>query len=188
MQTITDATKITENVNPQPIKESLNALRQGLTGTNVDTITAIISAGNDLFSTIEKQRGQVTSFLGLSDEYIKALDNFGDGLKELVAKVAILEQTFVIYGERAAVAIKGLGDVINQTEPLGTFYYNHRDLFIEKVRNWTEKARMWAVRSGMIVRAMRLMRNKIERVLDAQNAPPELLATDLCMPIPGTPC
>ena len=37
----------------------------------------------------------------------------------------------------------------------------------------------------MIVRALRSLRNKIERVLDAQNAPPELLATDMCMPIPG---
>jgi phospholipid/cholesterol/gamma-HCH transport system substrate-binding protein len=32
------------------------------------------------------------------------------------------------------------------------------------------------------------VRRKIERVLDAQNAPPELLATDLCMPVPGSPC
>ncbi len=71
---------------------------------------------------------------------------------------------------------------------LATFYLNHRDWFIERVRNWTEKARMWAERSGVIVRALRLVRNKIERVLDAENAPPELLATDLCMPIPGSPC
>jgi phospholipid/cholesterol/gamma-HCH transport system substrate-binding protein len=188
MRTITDATKITENVNPKPINESLNEIQKGLTGSNVETISAIIDAGNRVMSTIEKQRGQVTAILNLSDEYIRALSNFGDGLKQLVAKLSILEQTFVIYAAGFGTAIKGLGDILDQTEPLGTFYYNHRDWFIERVRNWTEKARMWADRSGTIVRALRLVRNKIERVLDAQNAPPELLATDLCMPIPGSPC
>jgi virulence factor Mce-like protein len=188
MRTITDASKITENINPKPINESLNELQKGLTGTNVETISAVIDAGNRVMSTIEKQRGQVTAILNLSDEYIRALSGFGDGLKVLVSKLSILEQTFTIYAAGFGTAIKGLGDILDQTEPIGTFYYNHRDLFIEKVRNWTEKARMWADRSGTIVRALRLVRNKIERVLDAQNATPELLATDLCMPIPGSPC
>ena len=50
-------------------------------------------------STIEKQRGQVSAILNMSDEYIRSLSNFGDELKELVRKVSIIEQTLVIYGE-----------------------------------------------------------------------------------------
>lgn len=188
MRTITDATKITENVKPKPINESLSQVQKGFTGTNVETVSAIIDAGNRVMSTIDKQRGQVTAILNLSDEYIRALSNYGDGLKELVGKISILEQTLVLYSAGFGDGIKGLGEVLNDLDPLSTFYLNHRDWFIERVRNWTEKARMWAERSGVIVRALRLVRNKIERVLDAENAPPELLATDLCMPIPGSPC
>jgi virulence factor Mce-like protein len=188
MRTITDTTRITENVNPKPIEESLKELQNGLDGENVEVISDILDAGNGLMSTIDKQRGQITSILNLSDEYIEALSNFGDELKQLVAKVSILEQTLMLYHEGFGAAAKGMGDVLDSTEPLLTVYMNHRDDFLEKVRRWQEKARMWADRSGVIVRGLRVVRNKIERVLDAQNAPPQVLATDMCIPIPGVSC
>src|SRR3978361_201869 len=50
MRTLTDATKITDNVAPKPINESLNQVQQGLTGTNVDSVSAVIDAGNKVMS------------------------------------------------------------------------------------------------------------------------------------------
>ncbi|MDR3657227.1 MAG: MlaD family protein [Mycobacterium sp.] len=188
MRTLADATKITEHINPAPLNKSLDEVQRGLTGTNVESLTAIIDAGNSLMSTIEKQRGQVSAILNMSDEYIRSLSNFGDELKELVRKISIIEQTLIIYGEGFGSAIKGMGDILDALAPVGYFYQNHREEFLDKVRYTQEKARYWADRSGVIVRALRLVRAKVERVLDAQNAPPELLATDLCMPIPGSPC
>lgn len=188
IRTLTDATKITENVNPKPINESLDQVQQGLTGTNVKTVGAVIAAGNTVMSTIEKQRGQVTAILNLSDEYIRALNNYSGKLKELVSKTSILEQTLTLYSEGFAVALQRMGDVLDDLSPIGVFYTNHRDKFLTMVRDWLEKARMWSDRNGVIIRALRLGRRKIERILDAQQAAPELLATDLCMPIPGSPC
>lgn len=188
MRTLADATKITDNVNPKPVNQSLNELQKGLAGSNVDSLSAIINAGNSLMSTIDKQRGQVTAILNLSDEYIRTLSNFGDELKALVSKVSIIEQTLVIYGEGFASALKGIASILEALAPVGVFYENHRDEFLEKVRHIQEKARYWADRNGVIIRALRLVRRKIERLVDAQNAPPELLATDLCMPVPGSAC
>jgi phospholipid/cholesterol/gamma-HCH transport system substrate-binding protein len=188
MRTLADATKVTQNINPTPINQSLDEVQKGLAGTNIESLSAIIDAGNSLMSTIEKQRGQVSAILNLSDEYIQALSNFGDELKVLVRKISIIEQTLAIYGEGFGGALKGMGDVTDALSPVGYFYENHRDDFLEKVRHTQEKARYWAERNGVIVRALRLVRSKIERVLDAQNAPPELLATDLCMPVPGSQC
>ncbi|BBZ43366.1 MlaD family protein [Mycobacterium parmense] len=188
MRTLADATKITDNVNAKPLHQSLDEVQRGLAGNNVESLSAIIDAGNSLMSTVDKQRGQITAILNLSDEYIRSLSDFSDGLKQLVRKIAIVEQTLIIYGEGFGSAIKGMGDILDALAPVGYFYQNHRDEFLEKVRYTQEKARYWSERSGVIIRAIRLVRRKIERVLDAQNAPPELLATDLCMPIPGTPC
>ncbi|MGF2946012.1 MlaD family protein [Mycobacterium sp. Lab-001] len=188
MRTLADATKITGNVNPTPINQSLEEVQKGLAGGNVDSLSAIIDAGNALMSTIEKQRGQVSAILNLSDEYIKGLSNFGDELKNMVRKISITEQTLVLYGEGFGGALKGLGDIMDALAPAGVFYQNHRDDFLEKVRHWQEKARYWADRNGVIVRGLRLVRSKIERVLDAQNAGPELLATDLCIPVTGSGC
>ncbi len=188
IRTLTDATRITDTVNPKPINESLDAVRKGLTGTNVDSLAAVIDAGNSVMSTIEKQRGQVTAILNLSDEYIRALNNFSGELKGLLRKISIVEQSLTLYSERLALALKLFGEVMDGLSPIGVFYRNHHDRFITEVRDWTQRARMWSERNGVIMRALRLGRRKIERILDAEHAPPELLATDLCIPIPGSPC
>ena len=75
-----------------------------------------------------------------------------------------------------------------QVEPFGRFWANHREEFIEKVREWQDRFRRWADYNSRLIPRLRRVRDKIERVLDAQNARPELLATDLCIPMPGSPC
>ncbi|CQD06704.1 Mce family protein [Mycobacterium europaeum] len=189
MRTLADATKITERVNPKPIRESLDEMQAGLTGKNVDALTAVINAGNALTATIDKQRGQISQILNLSDEYIESLSNYRDRLKELVSKISILEQTLVLYGKGFAGALKGMGDISDAfLVPYGRFWVNHREEFIERVRQWQDRVRRWADNNSRIVPRLRRIRDKIERVLDAQNARPELLATDLCIPVPGSPC
>lgn len=188
MRTITDSTKVTENVDPKPINESLSQLQNGLTGTNLETVSAVINAGNDLMSTIDKQRGQVSKILNLSDEYIRTLNDSSDQLRSVVRKIAIIEETLDLYSRGFRDSVAGLADILDALEPVASTYLNDREKFLRKVRDFQENARFWSERNGVIVRALRLGRNKIERVLDAQNAPPELLATDLCIPLPGSSC
>jgi phospholipid/cholesterol/gamma-HCH transport system substrate-binding protein len=189
MKTLADSTKITEHVDPKPIRESLDEIQAGLNGTNVDTLSAVIKAGDALTQTIDRQRGQVSQILDLSDEYIESLSNYRDKLKELVSKISILEQTLVLYGKGFAASLKGLGEVGDAfLQPFGKFWVNHREEFIQKVREWQDRTRRWVENNSRLVPRLRRVRDKIERVLDAQNARPELLATDLCIPMPGSPC
>lgn len=185
---LTDTTKITDNVNTKPVNESLNQISQGLTGTNVQVVSTVIDAGNALMSTIERQRGQVTNILNLSDEYIRALSNYRDKFAQIVRKASILTQTLVIYDKGFSNTLKGLGDVLIALKPLGDFYETHRLEFIEKVRNFLERGRSFVERNGLTIRALKRVQNLFDRVLDAQNADPGLLATDLCVPVPGSAC
>lgn len=189
MRTLADSTKVTEGLNPRPIRESLDQLQAGLSGTNVDALTAVINAGNALTTTIDNQRGQITQILDLSDEYIESLSNYRGKLTELVTKLSILEQTLVLYGKGFAGALKGMGDIADAfLVPYGEFWLNHREDFILRVKEWQDRVRRWADNNSRIIPRLRRLRDKIERVLDAQNARPELLATDLCIPLPGSPC
>lgn len=189
MQTLADSTKITQNVDPRPIKESLDRLQQGLNGTNVEALTAVIEAGNALTGTIDRQRGQISQILDLSDEYIAAMAGYKDKLRELISKISIIEQTLEVYGKGFAGALRGMGDISDAfLVPFGEFWVNHREEFIQKVKDWQEQVRRWADNNSRIVPRLRRVRDKLERVLDAQNARPELLATDLCIPMPGSPC
>lgn len=188
MQTLTDATELTGQIDATPLRESLDEMQEGLTGTNVEALTAVIEAGNRLTSISERQRGQITAILNLSDEYIESLSNFKGQLRAIISKISIVEQTLVIYGEGFAAALQGLGAVGDSLVPVAPFYLKHREKFIEKIRNWQEIFRTWADRNGAVVKGLRRIRNKLDRVLDAQNARPELLATDICIPMPESPC
>ncbi|MGV0715548.1 MlaD family protein [Mycolicibacterium sp. XJ662] len=189
MRALADTTKVSEHTNPAPIRASLDRVQEGLHGTNLDTMTAVIDAGNALTATIDRQRGQISAILNLSDEYIAELSNYRDRLKELVSKVSILEQTLVLYSKGFAQSLKGLGDIADAILiPYGKFWVNHREDFIQKIREWEDRIRRWVENNSRIVPRLRRVRDKIERVLDAQNARPELLATDVCIPMPGSPC
>lgn len=188
VRTLTDAVALTDQIKTKPINESLDEISKGLTGTNVDSLSAVINAGNSLTETIDKQRGQISAILNLSDEYIQELSSSTAELKEIISKVSILEQTLTVYGKGFAAALMGMGDLGDAISPVGPFYRAHRDRFIEKIHNWQAIFRSWADRSGIIVRGLRKVRNKLDRVLGAQNERPELLATDVCIPMPGSAC
>ncbi len=189
VRTVTDATRVTDDVAAGTVRDALDNVQRGLSGEgNVETLAAIMDAGNSLTAAIDQQRGQISSILNLSDEYIHSLSNYTDELKELIRKVSIIEQTLVLYSDGFGQALAGMGDVLDALNPIGQFFADHRDKFIEKVRNWQEIVQTWADRSGLVVRGLRRVRDKLDRVLDAQNARPDLLATDLCIPIPGQAC
>lgn len=189
MQTLADSTKVTERINPRPVRESLEQLEAGLRGSNVEAMTAVIAAGNTLTETIDRQRGQITQILDLSDEYIESLRNYQDKLRDLIGKISVLEQTLVLYGKGFGGALKGMGDISDAfLVPYAKFWVNHREEFIQRVREWQDRVRRWVDHNSRIVPRLRRIRDKIERVLNAQNARPELLATDLCIPMPGSPC
>jgi phospholipid/cholesterol/gamma-HCH transport system substrate-binding protein len=188
IRALTDTTKITENVNTAPVNESLNQIQQGLSGVNVQVVSTVINAGNAIMSTVDEQRGQVTKILNMSDEYIQALSKYRDKFDQLVRKVSILTQTLVLYNGGLGATIDGLGQTLDSLKPVAQFYGNHRTEFIEKVRNNLHKGQLFVERNGLTIRALKRVQNLLDRVLDAQNASPALLATDICMPIPGSPC
>jgi len=188
IRALTDATNVTERVQTAPINQTLNEVQQGLAGPNLESISSIVAAGTTLTDTLERQQGQMTAILDLSDEYIRHLSNYRGQLQQLIEKISILEQTLVLYGKGFAGAMQGMGNVMQGIGTLGAFYMNHRDKFLAKFIHWQQIVRTWADRSGLVVRILRRTRDRMERTLDSQNAPPELLATDLCIPLPASPC
>jgi virulence factor Mce-like protein len=188
IRTLNDVTKVTDDLTAKPINESLNEIQTGLQGKNLDTVTTIIDAGNAIMSTIDRQRGQITAILNLSDEYIQRLSEFREQFKSLVEKVAIIQSILDLYSKGFGGALWGIGAAIDALKPIGAFYDRHRAQFLEKVRNFLAKGRLWIDHNGVIVRGLRDLQNHFERILGVQQERPELLATDLCIPMPGAAC
>jgi phospholipid/cholesterol/gamma-HCH transport system substrate-binding protein len=191
IRALADTTKITNDVAPRPINEALNQMQQGLTGTNPDAVTEIVNAGDAITRTLERQRGQITSILDFSNEYISRLNGDRELLEYLISRIAILEETLVLYGQGFAAALDGLGKVgQGALEPLTHFYMPHREDFLARVRGVLGEVQGIADRNGVTVRVLRRIRERMETTLAAQNngTPPELFATDLCIPTEGSRC
>jgi phospholipid/cholesterol/gamma-HCH transport system substrate-binding protein len=139
---------------------------------------------------MERQRGQLTSILNMSNEYIAELNDNRELLEFLIERVAILEETLVLYGQGFARAIDGMGQIMARLGPVGPWYMSHRQDLLDRVRGILGEFQTIADRNGVLVRILRRVRQRMERTLDAQNAgtPPELLATDLCFPTEGSRC
>jgi len=188
VRALADTTQVLDRVKPAPINQSLNQIQEGLTGANLGTVSALVDAGTKLTDTLDRQRGEISAILNLSDEWIAQLAGYRGQLQQMVEKIAILEETLVLYGKGFGVAMEGLADVIQHLGAIGPFYQKHRDKILAKLIQWQQVVRTWANRNGLVLRILRRTRDRMTRTLDAQNAPPELLATDLCIPIPGSPC
>lgn len=190
IQALTDTTRITKNVTPKPIKESIDQLQQGLRGTNVESVTAVLNAGNAVADSLDRQRGELTKILQLSDEYIDTLANYKDKLQSYIRKIAILEESLVLYGKSFGDALSGIGAIIESINPAVDLYYMHRGDFLERIQGIFGELRTISSRNGLLVRLLGRIHDRMERALDRQNnfVRPELLATDICIPMHGSPC
>lgn len=188
IRTLTDATAVTEKIDTPPINDSLDQLQKGLSGPNLDSITSVVHAGQRLTAVLDRQRGQLSRILNISDEYIAALSGYRDQLQAMIRKVAILEQTLTLYGKGFEAALRGMGQILQGIGPIGEFYMSHRDVALTRFIHWQQIFRSWSDRNGVVVRWLRRVRDRMEQALVRQGSPPELLATDLCIPVPGSPC
>ena len=190
IRTLADSTKITENVATRPVNESINQIQQGLTGDNTDALTELLNAGNSITQTLERQRGQLSTILDFSNEYIGRLNDNRAVLEYLISRVAVLEETLILYSKGFGTALQGLGEIGKRLDTIAAFYMPHRADFIARVRGVLGEFQTIADRNGVMVRVLRRIRERMEHTLAAQNlgTPPELLATDLCIPTEGSRC
>ncbi len=190
IRALSDTTKVTERVAPQPIKASIDEIQQGLTGANTGVLTKILDAGNTVADIMERQSGQVTRILDMSNEYIRTLNDNRELLEYLIKRVSILVQSLVLYGQGFGQALYGFGQVVERVATLVPFYMSHRSDFLARVRGVLGEFQSIADRNGALVGLLRRVRDRMEHTLAAQNngTPPELLATDLCVPTEGSRC
>jgi hypothetical protein len=95
-----------------------------------------------------------------------------------------------LYGKSFASGIAGIGAILQDLGPVFELYLSHREDYLEKVRGILGELRTIQSRNGALVRLLGRVHDRMERAVDRQNnfVRPELLATDICIPMHGSPC
>jgi virulence factor Mce-like protein len=194
IQVLSDTTKVTEHVAPMPIADSINQVQQGVTDTNSDVLAELLSAGNNLTDSLQRQRGQISSILEMSNEYVERLNDNQQLVEYMISRLAVIEESLMLYQKGFFGSIAKFGEVLRRLEgPLGT-YMDHRTEWLQRLQGIQNEYQAIADRtgnsSGYLQRILRRLRWRMEVSVDQQDADtrPELLATDLCIPIEGSPC
>ncbi len=194
IQVLSDTTKITEHVAPVPIAESIDQIQHGVTDANSDVLAELIQAGNNLTDSLQRQRGQISSILDTSNEYIERLNDNQQLVEYMISRLAVVEESLMLYGRGFVSAISTFGEIMRRLEePLKT-YMDHRTDWLQRLQGIQNEYQAIADRtqnaSGYLQRILRRIRWRMELSLDQQDADsrPQLLATDLCVPIEGSPC
>jgi hypothetical protein len=194
MQVLSDTTKITDHVVPAPIEDSINQVQQGVTDANSDVLAELLRVGNSLTDSLRRQRGQISSILETSNEYIERLNENQDLLEYLISRMAVIEESLMLYHRGFFGSLAKFGEILRRLEQPLRMYMDHRTDWLTRLQGIQNEYQAIADRtgnaSGYLQRILRRIRWRMELAIDQQDADsrPELLATDLCIPIEGSPC
>jgi hypothetical protein len=99
-----------------------------------------------------------------------------------------------LYHKGFTGAISEFGEVLRRLEAPLRMYMDHRTDWLQRLQGTLNEFQAIADRkgnaNGYLLRILRRIRHRMELSLDQQDADtrPELLATDLCIPLEGSPC
>jgi virulence factor Mce-like protein len=194
IQVLSDTTKVTEHVAPVPIADSINEVQHGVTDTNSDVLAELLRAGNNLTDSLQRQRGQISSILEMSNEYVERLNDNQKLVEYMISRLAVIEESLMLYRRGFIGAIAKFGEILRRLEEPLHLYMDHRTDWLQRLQGIQNEYQAIADRtgnaSGYLQRILRRMRWRMELSIDQQDADtrPELLATDLCIPVEGSPC
>ncbi len=122
----------------------------GVDGTNIEVVSTVIDAGNALMSTVERQRGQVTSILKPLRRVHRSLSAYRDSLRNCQSVDPDPDPGDLRQG--VLQTLQGLGDVLLALKTSGGLLRDapHR-IRRRKVRSFLEKGRLFVERNGLII-------------------------------------
>ncbi|MFF2555031.1 MlaD family protein [Nocardia sp. NPDC058058] len=159
---------------------------------NPGSVKSMIDSVQALAGVLEHQRDQVGTSLAVTQEYLGKFSDQRDVLFTMLRKAAIvlrvLEDTHVEF----AYAYDGLAQIFSKVKVLTTFYSNHRDELYGAVRQLDAAARSVDTDLPGLIGQVQTFINYLQSLLGPDGVRlaggDQVLATDLCVPIPGRSC
>ncbi|RDI68373.1 MlaD family protein [Nocardia pseudobrasiliensis] len=173
------------------IGASLDKIATGLDAAP-GSVRSLIDAVQGLATILDKQRRQVESTLTVSREYLSAFDDNREVLFAMLRKAAVvlrvLEDTHIEFGQ----AYQGLAEIFGRVAVLTRFYQGHSDEVGAAAQQLEAAAHSVGTDVPTLIDQLTQFVNYLQQVLGPDGihlvAGDQVLATDLCVPIPGRSC
>lgn len=159
---------------------------------NPGSVKSMIEGVRALAGVLERQRDQVGASLTVTREYLGAFSDQRDVLFNMLRKAAIVLRVLDDTHVEFAYAYEGLAKLFSSVKVLTTFYSNHRDEVYDAVQQLDAAAHSVNTDLPSLIGQLHTFIDYLQSLLGPDGVRltggDQVLATDLCVPIPGRSC
>ncbi|MFI7000100.1 MlaD family protein [Nocardia sp. NPDC050175] len=188
---VRDAPAKVAALNAPDIGASLDRVATGLE-QNPGSVKSIIDSLQALSGVLQRERQQVESTLTVSREYLGTFNAHRDELFNMLRKAAIVLQVLQDTEVGFTQAYRGLAQIFGSLNSVTTFYANHREEVLAAATQLDEALRGVGTDVPTLIGDLEKFMTYLSTLLGPDGVrlvgAGQVLATDLCVPIPGRSC
>ncbi|AHH19872.1 Mce family protein MceC [Nocardia nova SH22a] len=185
------APHVTDQVSGGTVDANIDQVAQALQH-NSTSIASVISGMNSIAAVMDRQRGQIEQITGLASEYLKSFNGSRDFVFDLIRQIDVVVATYDNAHVGFNEAYRLLGDVLMRVQPEMKFYLDHKDQVRGAVDQVRKSIESFDTNMGPAIDKLQGLRAQLEAWLTPQGLATisggTVLASNICVPLPGRTC
>ncbi|WP_036511516.1 MlaD family protein [Nocardia aobensis] len=185
------APHVTDKVDGTTVDANIDQVAQALQH-NSTSVGSLISGMNSIAAVMDRQRSQVEQITGLASEYLKSFDANRDFVFDLIRQIDVVVSTYDNAHVGFNEAYSLLGDVLMRVQPEMKFYLDHKDQVRAVVDQVKKSIESLDTTMGPAMDKLQGLRAQLEAWLTPQGLATvsggTILASNVCIPLPGRTC
>lgn len=185
------APNVTDQVEGEPVDANLAQVAEALT-TNPSSVESMISGMTAIARVMDRQRAQVTTITGLANEYLTSFNVNRELVFNLIREMDMVFSTYSTTHAGFNESYLLLGDVLMSMSSVERYYLDHKEevaAAITQVRSLIEE---FNTSMGPAMDALVAARDQLAKWLTPEGLATisggTLMASDICIPVPGRQC
>lgn len=183
--------RITDEVSGHQLDANIAQVASGLTD-NSQSVGAMISGLDSIASIMDRQRGQVTQILDLAQSYLSTFNGNRGYVFSLVKKIEMVLTRYNITWAGFNSTYTLLGEVLQRLTPVSWYYYRNKDRLLTAVTAIREGFKNIQSQMNPVIDQLMAIQKGLTTMLGpdwrAKFGKNVVLATDVCVPVPGKRC
>ncbi|WP_407107455.1 MlaD family protein [Rhodococcus aetherivorans] len=185
------APNTTDNVDGGTIDANLVQVAEALQ-QNPDSVGSIISGMTAIARVMDRQREQVRTVTGLASEYLQTFNANRELVFHLIREMDMVLSTYNTNRAGFNEAYRLLGHVLMTVAPYEEYYLDHRDEVAAAITQVRAMIEEFNASMGPSIDALTAAREQLANWLTPEGLATisggTLMASDICIPVPGRQC
>ncbi|MFC8529234.1 MlaD family protein [Nocardia sp. NPDC057227] len=185
------APRVTENLDGAVVDADIEQVAAALEH-NTTSVSSLISGMNSIAAVMDQQRTQVREITDLAAEYLRTFEADKAFVFDLIRRADLVgstyNSTYVGFNE----AYWLLGDVLLRVQPILEYYLDHRQVVLDAAEQVRTAIADFQAHMGPAIDQLLALRDQLAAWLTPEGMATvqggTLLASDICLPLPGRTC